>query len=33
MNFSSPVTAAIINNITGGTVANVPKDVRCEICK
>ncbi|CAG9809273.1 unnamed protein product [Chironomus riparius] len=32
MNFSSPITAAILNNINGGTISNVPKEVRCEVC-
>lgn len=33
MDFSSPVTTALLNNINGNEPSVVPKEVRCEICK
>ena len=32
MNFESPVTAAVINNINGVGNESVVKEVRCEVC-
>lgn len=32
MDFSSPVTAALVNNINGVAQPNVPKEVKCEVC-
>jgi hypothetical protein len=33
MDFSSPVTSALLENITGTAAANVAKEVRCEVCR
>lgn len=32
MDFSSPVTTALVNNISGVVQPNVPKEVKCEVC-
>lgn len=33
MDFSSPVTTALLENIHGKAPVNINKEVRCEICK
>lgn len=32
MDFASPVTAAVLNNISGVPPPNVIKEVKCEVC-
>lgn len=32
MDFSSPVTTAVMKNMSGVAPQNVPKEVKCEVC-